>query len=217
MTDLNVMMREQAVLGLQTQLDNAVTNGDTAAARKISDDLAKLAVSTAPRAPAYGDAEIRAELNKLEWFGVDPKKSGCAIALGRDMDPKKFASAQLFAAALIKAVDAEFPAAGAAAKEDEGDEELEGEEEDDAAKAAAKVKRKTDGPGEADAGGVRSTARKTGPWVKMTDAPADVQKEIKRSADKFVSASATKEQRESFVTKALESHYAAHQRTKGKK
>ena len=72
MTDLNTMMREQATLGLQTQLDAAVTAGDAEAARKIAGDIAKLAVSTAPKAPPYGDAEIRAELNKLDWFGVDP-------------------------------------------------------------------------------------------------------------------------------------------------
>lgn len=219
MTDLNVMMREHAVTGLQAQLDAAVTNGDTAAARKISEDLAKLAVSTAPKAPPFGDVEIRAQLEKAPWFGIDPKRSAKAIEFGKTMDPKKFATAELFAAALIKAVDEDFPAARAAAAA-EGDEEAEegegeGAEEAEAA-AAAKAKRKTDGPGEADAN-VRATARRTGPWTKLADAPADVQKEIKRAADKLVSATAPKEQREKFINKALEGHYAAFQRTKGKK
>jgi hypothetical protein len=220
-TELNTMMREHAVAGLQAQLDAAVTNGDTAAARKISDDLAKLAVSTAPKAPPFGDAEIRAELNKLEWFGVDPKKSGRAIALGKDMDPKKFPSAKAFADALIKAVDDELkPPVKTAAEGEEGDgedEEGDGEDEDAKAAAAAKKPRKTDGPGEGDAGVRAASNRRTGPWTKLADAPADIQKEIKRSADKFVPAGATKEQRESFVSKALESHYAAHVRAKGKK
>ena len=224
MSDLNVMMREHALAGLNTQLDAAVTNGDTEAARKITADIAKLAMSTQPKGPPYGDAEIRAELNKLDWFGVDPKKSGLAVQLGKDMNIHKFASAVEFAAALVKAVEAEGKPAAAAAKapENETDEEREEREAEEAeaaaeAAAAAKAKRKTDGPGEGDVG-VRANARaRTGPWTKLTDAPADVQKEIKRSADKFVSANAPKEQREKFIAKALESHHAAHLRTKGKK
>jgi hypothetical protein len=218
------MMREHALAGLNTQLDAAVTNGDTEAARKITADIAKLAVSTQPKGPPYGDAEIRAELNKLDWFGVDPKKSGLAIALGKDMNIHKFASAVEFAAALVKAVEAEGkPAAAAAPKEDnETDEEREAREAEEAeaaeAAAAAKAKRKTDGPGEGDTG-VRAAAGRprSGPWTKLADAPADVQKEIKRTADKLVSATAPKEQREKFISKALEGHYAAHQRSKGKK
>ena len=205
MVDLNVMMREQAVAGLNLQLDAAVTAGDTAAARKISDDLAKLAVSTAPKAPPYGDAEIRAELSKLDWFGVDPKK---------------FSSAEAFAAALVKAVEEEFKPAGKV-DADEEEEDEEDEDGDDAAKEAAaaarKAKRKTDGPGEGDT--LRAAPRRTsGPWTKLSDAPADIQKDVKRQADKFVAASAPKEQREKFIASALGSHYAAHQRNKqGKK
>jgi hypothetical protein len=216
--DLNVMMREQAVAGLQRELDDAVTNGDTEAARKTSEKIAALAVSTAPKAPAFGDAEIRAELEKADWFGIDPKKSAKAVEFGKTMNPKKFATAAAFAEALIKAVneDGKPPAP----VKDEGDEDEPEEDEDDVKpgdKPAEKKPRKTDGPGEGDAtqrGGVRRTS---GPWVKMADAPADVQKEIKRSADKFVSGNAPKEQREKFIAKALESHYAAHQRNKGKK
>lgn len=217
--DLNMMMREQARAGLQLALDTAVTNGDTAAATKAADDIAKLAVQSAPKAPPYGDAEIRAELNKLDWFGVDPKKSGRVIALGKDMDPKKFSSAEAFAAALVKAVDEEFkPAGGTAAGE--GDEEEDDEEKAAAIAAAAAGKekpaaRRTDGPREGDTG--TAVRRTTGPWTKLGDAPADIQKEVKRQADKFVSASATKEQREGFIKSALESHYAQHQRSKGKK
>lgn len=220
MVDLNVMMREQAVNGLQAVLDAAVTAGDTVAARKAADDLAKLAVSTAPKAPPYGDAEIRAELGKLDWFGVDPKKSGRVIALGKDMDPKKFSSAEAFAAALVKAVEEEFKPAGKT-DDEPGEEDEEDEDGDDAAKEAAaaarKAKRKTDGPSEGDANVRSGVARRTsGPWTKLADAPTDIQKDIKRQADKFVSSTAPKEQREKFIASALGSHYAAHQR-KGKK
>ena len=219
MSDLNVMMREQARNGLQAQLDAAVTNGDTAAATKIAEDIAKLAVSAAPKAPPYNDADIRAQLEKTEWFGVDPKKSAKAVEFGKTMDVKKFANAEAFTAALIKSVEAEFAPASTATTpdppENETDEEREAREaeEAEAAEAAKAKKRKTDGPGDG-ALGTRAV-RTTGPWAKITDAPADVQKEIKRTADKF--APKTKEGREGYITKALEAHYAEHQRKKGKK
>ena len=227
MSDLNVMMREHARAGLQTQLDAAVTNGDTEAARKVAADIAKLEVSAAPKAPPYGDVEIKAALEtKAAWFGVDPKKSGLALQLGKDMNPKKFASAEDFADALIKAVEDEVKPAGKVAPvvdENETDEEKEAREAAEAeaaeAAAAAKGKRKTDGPGEGDLGGARAPRAKSGPWTKLADAPSDVQKEIKRVSDKFVSPGAPKEQRENFINKALEGHYARHLRNKaaGKK
>lgn len=77
--------------------------------------------------------------------------------------------------------------------------------------------RRTDGPGEGDNNHTTIRRATNGPWTKLADAPADVQKEIKRSADKFVPAKAPKEQRESFIAKALESQYLIHQRNKGKK
>lgn len=213
MTDLNTMMREQAVNGLQLQLDAAVTDGDTVKARKISDDLAALKMSTAPKPPAFTPDDIRTEMEKLPWYGTDPKKSGRAVELGKNMDPKKFASAAAFAEALVKVVDEEFKPAP---KDGEEDEPKDGEEDEPNDKSVGRA-RKTDGPGEGDA--TQRTVRRSssGPWAKISDAPADVQKEIKRQTDKFVSANASKEQRESFVTKALESHYAAHQRKAGKK
>ena len=216
MPDLNTMLREHARTGLQTQLDAAVTNGDTAAATKIADEIAKLAVSTAPKAPAYGDAEIRAELNKLDWFGVDPKKSGRVLALGRDMDPKKFPDAVAFAAALVKAVDEEFKAPPKTDDGDsEGEEDGDGEGEEDDKKPPVKKKR-SDGPGEGDAGVRARSSRSTGPWVKMSDAPPDVQKEITRSMNKFLSSNASEDQKKSFRAKALESHYNAAQQKRGK-
>lgn len=221
MVDLNVMMREQAVAGLNLQLDAAVTAGDTTAARKISDDLAKLAVSTAPKAPVFSGKDVYAELEKTDWYGIDPKKSAKAEEFGKNMDTKKFATAAAFAAALIKAVEEEFKPAGE--NGEPGDDDNDGGDEDgdgateEAAAAARKVKRKTDGPSEGDANQRSGAARRTtGPWTKLADAPADIQKDIKRQADKFVAASAPKEQREKFITSALGSHYAAHQR-KGKK
>jgi hypothetical protein len=214
--DLNMMMREQARNGLQAQLDAAVTNGDAEAARKIAKDLEDLAVSTAPKAAPYGNDDIKAELNKLDWFGVDPAKSARVIELGKHMDPKKFATAALFAAALVKAVENDGKAAPATGTGEGDDEEDEDEDEEKPEGKEPPKPRKTDAPGEGDA--TQRTIRRatSGPWTKLADAPADVQKEVKRSADKFVSAKATKEQRESFIAKALESQFLMHQR-KGKK
>ena len=219
MSELNMVLRQHAINGLQSQLDAAVTNGDTEGARKIAADMAKLEASTAPAKPAYGDAEIRAELNKLEWFGTDPKKSAKAVEFGKTLDINKFATAAAFAAAITKAVDAEFPKpAAAGAAEEDGDETEEGEGEEDegaAAKPEKKQRRATDGPGEND-GGVRGGVTKRGPWSKLADAPAAVQSEIKRQADKMLSSSATKEAREKFINSALGVHYQTHLRNKGK-
>lgn len=226
MVDLNVMLLEHARSGLQTQLDTAVTNGDTEAARKAADELSKLSAATAPKSLPYGDTEIKAALEaKAPWFGTDPRKSGAAVRLGKDMNPKKFASAEAFADALIKAVDEEFKPAGkpAAAAEDgegdgEGDEAGDGEgygEGDEAGTAPKPKKRTSDAPGEGDAGNSGRARRTSGPWAKMSDAPADVQKEINRTADKF--APKTKEGREKFVARALEAQYNAAQARKGKK
>ena len=227
MTDLATMMRDSARAGLQTQLDAAVTEGNIEAVRKITADIEKLAISTAPKAPPYGDAEIRAQLDKQPWFGTDPKKSAKALEFGKTMDPKKFASADAFAAAIVKAVDDEFRSAVAPKKEGDDADDADGDDADDAdgdnaddaddkdvKDKSAKKPRRTDGPSAGDGG--NRAARKTGPWTKVSDAPKEVQAEIKRSADKFVPANAPKERREAYVAKALESHYAAHQR-KGKK
>lgn len=225
MSDLNTMMLDQARSGLQRELDDAVTNGDTDAARRASEKLANLAVSSAPKAPAITQEAIRAELDKQPWFGIDPRKSAKAVELGKTMDPKKFASAAAFAEALIKAVDADFPAPrtkpeageeGDDAGGEEGDDEEDDDAEADTAKPAKKPKR-SDAPGEGDAGGARPQRRTAGPWTKLADAPANVQKEINRSADKFVGSSATKESKAAFIARALESHYQIAQRAKGKK
>jgi len=218
--DLNIMMREQAKAGLERELAEAVTNGDTEAAKKVTDKIAALAVASAPTAPPYGQEAIRAELGKAEWFGVDPEKSALAMEFGKTMDPKKFATAADFAATLIKAVEAKFakPAPKGEEGEDGGDAEGEdgGDEDGQPARSATKTK-KTDGPGEGEATVRGTTRRTTGPWTKLSDAPADVQREINRTADKFAgTGEGNKAKREAFVTRALDSHYAAHQR-KGKK
>lgn len=223
MTDLNVMMREQALTGLNRELDEAVTNGDAEAARKVTDKIARLAVASAPKAPAFNDADITAELEKADWFGVDPEKSAKVVEYGKTMNPKKFGTAAEFAKALIKAVEDKFKPAAPAAGEGADDEGTDGEGTDDDAAGddegegkPAPKKRRTDGPGEGDAN-ARGVARRSGPWTKLSDAPANIQAEINRTANKLLSSSAPKEQREKFVTRALESHYAQHQRTKGKK
>jgi len=215
--DLNMMLRQTALNGLQQQLDAAVTNGDTEAARKVTNEIAQLTLQTAPKAPAFGDAEIMSALDtKAPWYGIDPKKSKAAMDFGKTMNPKKFATAEAFADAIIAAVDAEFKPATAASASTESEDETD-ETEDDPEDPPTKKPKRTDGPGHADAvgGSVARTGNK-GPWLKMSDAPNDVRAEIKRTADKF--APSTKEGREAFEKRALEAHYAAHQRSKqGKK
>jgi len=222
--DLNTMVREQALNGLRAALDKAVLEGDQEGARKAATQLAQLEISTAPKPLPYGDAEIRAELNKQEWFGTDPKRSAKAIQFGKDLDPNKFATAADFTAAIVKAVENEFKPPKPANTEDEDDEEAENEdgaenedEDDEETKSKSKSKRRrTDGPKEGDISNTRGASRRAGPWTKLSDAPPDIRAEIKRSADKLLSSKATKEQRTTFETKALESHYAAHQRSKRK-
>lgn len=228
--DLNVMLREQAVTGLQTQIDAAVVEGDQTKVRKLTDELSTLKAAMAPKAPPYGDADIRAALEaKAPWFGVDPRKSGAAVRLGKDMSPKKFATAELFADALIKAVDEELkPAAAAAATETDEEKETreaaeaeaagegdgEGDGEGEGEGKGAKKTRRTDGPGDLDRG-TRPVVRK-GPWAKLSDAPAAVATDIRRQAEKMVPKGATKEVREGFVTRALTAAYNSSQSRKGK-
>lgn len=203
MTDLNTMIREQAATGLQAQLDAAVTAGDTEAARKVSKQMTDLALATAPPAQVDVQAAIRAELDKQTWYGVDPKKSAKAIEFGKTMDPKKFETPKAFADAIIKAVDEEFKAAPAAGEDDDDDTGAAGGDDDDTEDPpVAKPRRRTDAPGEGDTLN-RSGQKKSGPWTKLSDAPVDVQKEIKRQADKFMPAGSTKEQRAKFEGDAL--------------
>lgn len=209
--DLNVMLREQAKSGLQAQLDAAVTNGDTEAARKAADALAKLEVSTAPKAPPFGDAEIRSELNKLEWFGVDPKKTAKVLEFGKTMDPKKFPSAEAFAAAAVKAVEEEFKPATAGGPDNDGDDEPGGEDPPPAAKKPPAARR-TDGPEDLTGRGRRGPS---GPWTKVSEAPPEVQAEIRRQAAKLLPANASEDAKKQFTQRQLSIHYAIHQ--KGKK
>lgn len=218
--DLNMMLREQAKTGLQAQLDRAVTDGDSEAARKITDQIAALAVATAPKQTGFGEADIRAALDtKATWFGTDPKRSAKAVEFGKTMDPKKFATPEAYADAIIKAVDEEFkPAAAAPAA---GDEDADGEGDEDAddtdgkPEPKAKPARRSDGPQERDTNGRPAPRAANAPWAKLGDAPREIQAEVKRQADKF--APKTKEGREAFVARALEAHHRAHQLKQGKK
>ena len=223
--DLNMMLRQTARSGLEAKLAQAVVDGDQEAAKKIAKEMSDLELQTAPKAPPYGDAEIRAELNKLPWFGVDPRKSAKAMQYGKDLDPRKFSTAEAFAKAVADAVAEDFKPASETppkgeedegeGKDEEGDEEDEDESEEDK-KKPSKPRKRTDGPGENDADGSRPR-RASGPWKKMSDAPPAVQAEIRRTITKLLGARTTEEQRKVFETRALESHYAAQQRGKQRK
>jgi hypothetical protein len=227
--DLNMMLRQTARSGLEDKLAQAVVDGDQEAAKKIAKEMSDLELQTAPKAPPYGDAEIRAELNKLPWFGVDPRKSAKAMQYGKDLDPRKFSTAEAFAKAVADAVAEDFkPASEMAPKDEEDDGEGEGEGEDgendgeaegegkDGKDKPGRPRKRTDGPGESDADGSRPR-RASGPWKKMSDAPPAVQAEIRRTMTKLLGARTTENQRKAFETRALESHYAAQQRGKQRK
>lgn len=223
--DLNMLMRDQARNNAQTELENAVTNGDAEAARKASEKLAQIAVANAPAKPPYSGDEIKSELEKLPWFGTDAAKSGRAMELGKYLDIKKFPTAAAFAKAVSDAVDAEFkkPAAGddtegdaddATSASGDGHRDANGEGDDN--DPTRKLK-KTDGPGERDATQRSNTRRSTGgPWTKLSDAPNETRADINRQMTKMLPSNATKEQKEGFVTRALQSHYQIHQRKAGK-
>lgn len=225
--DLNMMLRQTARSGLEAKLTQAVVDGDQEAAKKIAKEMSDLELQTAPKAPAYGDAEIRAELNKLPWFGVDPRKSAKAMQYGKDLDPRKFSTAEAFAKAVADAVAEDFkPASETAPKDEEGEsggeegesegEEGEGEGGDEDKSKPGKSRKRTDGPGEGEADGSRSR-RTAGPWKKMSDAPPAVQTEIRRTATKLLGTRATEDQRKAFEARALQGHYAAYQRGKQRK
>lgn len=215
--DLNIMMREQARAGFERDLETAVTNGDTAAAKKATEALTQLALASAPPSAPYGQAEIRAELDKQPWFGTDPEKTTFVLESGKNLSMKKFATAADFAKALVDAVDKKFATAApgkAATEEDEtGDDEV--EDDNEPTPEPARKPKKTDGPGEGDANQRAAARRTSGPWKALTDAPSAIQKEINRTADKF--APKTKDGRDKFVSKALEAHYAEHVRKTARK
>lgn len=223
MNDLTTMLRAQAQAGLQARLNAAVEAGDQAAAKQVSDEMAALAVQTAPRPVAsYSQEDIRAAMEtKAPWFGSDPKRSAKALEFGKTLDLKKFATADAYAEALIKAVDEEFKPAAAAppppkkADEGEDDEDENGNADDDEdendndeqRQPPARAARRSDGPGEGD-GAARGRRQYSGPWNKLSDAPRDVQTEINRAADKFTREP---ERRKQFIKLALESHHRMYQ------
>lgn len=213
--DLNTMMRETAEASLQRELATATTDGDIEKVKEITTKITALALASVPAAPPYGQPEIKTAMEKAAWFGVDPEKTATAIDFGKSLNMKKFATADAFADALIKSVEAKFkPAAPAAGEDDEPGDDEPGTEDPPVERKPA-VARKTDGPNEGD-NNQRGTARRaSGPWTKLSDAPPEIRKEVNRTADKF--APKTKEGRESFVTRALGAHYAEHQRKTAKK
>jgi hypothetical protein len=228
--DLNVMLRQTARSGLEAKLAQAVVDGDQEAAKKIAKEMSDLELQTAPKAPPYGDAEIRAELNKLPWFGVDPRKSAKAMQYGKDLDPRKFTTAEAFAKAVADAVAEDFkPVFETLPKDEEGNGEGEGEGEEGDGEGegegedgkdknkSSKPRKRTDGPDESDTDGSRPRRTAAGPWKKMSDAPPAVQAEIRRTATKLLGARATEDQRKVFEARALQGHYAAHQRGKQRK
>lgn len=216
MSDLATMMRDQLQTNWKSVLDTAVQNGDVESARKASDQLALLATAAAPKptGPAFNEADIRKVMEtKAPWFGVDPRKSAKAVDYAKSMHMNRFQSADAFAEALIKAVDADEKPAPTAAESSENPENPESSENpENPEEPATPRQRKTDAQPELRQGTIRRGSA-TGPWAKLADAPKDVADTIRKQTDKFA-RNATKEQREKFQQDALASAYRAHQRKK---
>ena len=209
-TDVEVMLRNQVQSNLTRQLDSAVQAGDINAARKATQQLQELAVTTVKKngVVPFNNEDIRNRLvEKAPWFGTDPRRSAKAVEFGKNMEPQRFKSAEEFADAVIKAVADEFDPV---VEEEEEDDTEEKEE----AKDKPVVRKKTDAPSSA---GARAVPRRSsGPWAKLSDAPKEIADSIKASADKFT-RNATKEQRDKYIATALGTAYNADQRAKGKK
>lgn len=207
--DLNAMMRQTTLDALNSQHEAAVVNGDVAGAKAISDKIADFKVALAPKpATGFGDAEVKAELNKLDWFGADPKKSAKAMEFARNMSPSKFPTPEAYVQAVVKAMEDDAKPAPAAAGEDD-------EDGDDGKPEAKPAARRTDGPRGDDLNN-RGRGAGGGPWVKLSDAPKEIQQRIKDQAKKFLPAAATDDQKKKFNERALSSAYADHQRKAGK-
>lgn len=207
--DLNAMMRQTTLDTLNSQHEAAVVNGDVAGAKAISDKIADFKIAIAPKpATGFGDTEVKAELNKLDWFGADPKKSAKAMEFARNMSPAKFATPEAYVAAVVKAMEDDAAPAPATGGADE-------DEDDDGVKPEPKAARRTDGP-RADDTSARGRGAGGGAWVKLSDAPKDIQTRIKGQATKFLPANATDDQKKKFTERALSSAYADHQRKAGK-
>ena len=126
MADLATLLKQQMEGGIARQLDAAVMSGDTAAARAAAKSFADLQLASAPQAPAGKKpptpAEIKAVLEKkVDWFGVDPRKTEKMMTLGRMMDPTRFDTPEAFADQLVKFYEEETkPARRVAAEDDDG-------------------------------------------------------------------------------------------------
>lgn len=209
--DLNMLMRQTAENSLQARLDAAVADGDAEAARKVSKEIADFAVSFAPKGQPYTPQDVRAELAKTDWFGSDPKKSAKAMEFGKNMDLSRFATAADFAKAVVTAVEEDMKPVAAGEPDEEEDEEKEPGAEGETGKAKPKpAARRTDGPRDGDLNS-SGTRQARGPWTKLSDAPADTQKEIKRQAAKHLPLNATDEQRKKFTATQLDVAYRSHQ------
>lgn len=211
MVDLNTMLREHARSGIKAQLDAAVVAGDSAAAQKAADELAKFEVALQPPAAKgepYTVEDRRVAMEKVaSWFGVDPVKTARAMELSKHLDVKKFATAEAFATAVRDAVDKELEPK-TAKTEGADDEEGDGDDREGATPpAAAPPKRKTGGPDDLGPGPARSSSK---PWTKLTDAPTEVRQSIQRQVDKMVPRNAKPETRALFITRALESAQKIH-------
>ena len=200
-SDLETLYRNQVQANLVRNLDSAVQAGDIQAARRATQELSAYALHAAKNiTPAFSNTDIREALKtKAPWFGVDPRRSARAIEYGKNMEPARFKSAEEFADKIIEEITEEFDP----------------QPEDDEEEPKKIVRKKTDAPS-GDAARAIPRRASLGTWTRLSDAPRDIADQIKRSTEKFT-RNATKEQRDKFISTALERAYAVEQQARGKK
>jgi hypothetical protein len=218
MNDLATMLKQQMENDIGARLDAAVATGDAATARKMAKQFADLQVASVPKAPtktAPTKEQIMSALTaKADWFGIDPVKSALAGELGKTMLPERFESADAFADALLKAVDAKLKTTTNAEDEDGEGEDAEDEDgEDEGDETARKpARRNATAQTELNQGG-RSNASgtnlrrafETGEIKHLSKPAADA---IKAQADKFTTGK-TKEQRAAYIANAVKARARA--------
>lgn len=209
MSDLATLLKQQMEGTIARSLDAAVASGDTQAARAAAKQFADLQVASVPKTspakkPPTSD-EVKAALSaKLDWFGIDPRKSAKIAEIGRNMLPERFDTAEAFADALIKTYNDEEKAANKTTEEEEEPAEEEAVEEEEPAERKPARRNGTQQP-ELNAGARQTVgsnlrrAYETGDIKFLPRAAAD---DVKRSASKFA-ANSTDKQKEAFIRNAV--------------
>src|SRR5215471_2145925 len=229
MTDLNTILRQQMQNNLTAALDQATQAGDIQAARKAAQQLAEFSVASAaaapkpPKKPMTVEEIKKALTDKVEWFGIDPRRSAQIVELGKMMDPERFETPEAFAAALIKEYekDAKRHSGPKDPEDDENDSDSDNENEEsdednendeDEGETMQTQRREAQRPARRNGSAqteLNAGSRSTGNNLRRAFETGDIKhlpraaaSDIRNSADKMA-RNATKEQRALFIQNAV--------------